>query len=133
VRVTRDDMAGPARARDGGKAMRSSLLLLAPLAGVLVATPAEAASFGELQAWCGPAADGGDFTLCEAYLTSELELLGSRDPMTDGGTPACVPAGQDLGQIVRLVEDYARRNPSSRALASTDGVGRALEGRFPCR
>ena len=113
--------------------MRSSLLLLVLLAAAMLATPAAAATFGELLAWCAPANHGGDPRLCGGYLESELELLASPDPVNNGGTPACVPAGYDRARIVGLLEDYAHHHPEARRLASTDGLGLALKGRFPCR
>ena len=112
--------------------MRSSLLLLAGLLAAS-ATPATAATFGELLAWCAPADQGGDPTLCDGYLGAGLELLASPDPMTNGGTPACVPAGEDRGRIVGLMRDYARHHPESRGMSGADGLGLALKGRFPCR
>ena len=113
--------------------MRSYLLLFAPLATAMLATPAAAAGFGELQGWCAPADKGGDPKMCREYLEAELELLASPDPMSNGGTPACVPAGEDRGRIVGLMRDYARHHPESRGLSGPDGLGLALKGRFPCR
>jgi Rap1a immunity proteins len=115
-------------------AMRSLIMLLLGLmAAAMLATPAAAATFGELLAWCAPADKGGDPKMCREYLEAELELLASPDPMSNGGTPACVPAGYDRARIVTLLEDYAHHHPESRRLSSTDGVGLALKGRFPCR
>jgi Rap1a immunity proteins len=113
--------------------MRSSLLLLAPLAAATLATPAAATTFDELLTWCAPAGKGSDPTLCKGYLESELELLASPDPVSNGGTPACVPADYDRGRIVGLMREYARHHPESRGLSSPDGLGLALKGRFPCR
>jgi hypothetical protein len=115
-------------------AMRSStVLLVGPMAAAMLATPAAAATFGELLAWCAPADKGGDPTLCDGYLGAGLELLASPDPMSNGGTPACVPAGEDRGRIVGLMRDYARHHPESRGMSGPDGLGLALKGRFPCR
>ena len=71
--------------------------------------------------------------MCRAYLDAELKLLASPDGMLNGGTRACVPAGEDRARVVGLLEDYAHHHPEARRLASTDGLGLALEGRFPCR
>lgn len=114
--------------------MRSSIvLLLGPVAAAMLARPRAAATFGELLAWCAPDDKGGDPTLCDGYLGAGLELLASPDPMSNGGTPACVPAGEDRGRIVGLMRDYARHHPESRGMSGPDGLGLALKGRFPCR
>ena len=107
-------------------------LLFAPLV-VTIATPAVAATLGELLTWCGPPDQGGRPQLCEGYLEAGLELLASPDPMSNGGTPACVPATEDRGRIIGLIQDYARQHPSSRSLSYPGGLGLALKERYPCR
>src|SRR5690348_9979220 len=60
--------------RDGGArgVAAARLLPLLAVAATLAATPARAASFGELAAWCAPADAGGRPLLCAAYLDAGL-------------------------------------------------------------
>jgi hypothetical protein len=46
---------------------------------------------------------------------------------------ACVPETDDRGEVMRLIQAYARANPSSAALSGIAGVGEALKVRYPCR
>jgi Ssp1 endopeptidase immunity protein Rap1a len=114
-------------------AVAGGLAVVVLAASTAVAAPAAAASFGELQSWCAPAERGGRPLLCAAYLDADLERLVPAARTAGGGTAACVPADADRGRIVALVEDYARRHPSSRRLSDTAGLGLALKDRFPCR
>jgi hypothetical protein len=109
-----------------------SFLLFAGLA-MAAAPPAVATTFGEHVAWCAPVDKGGNPVLCEGYLDSELHLLSSPDPMINGGYRACVPASEDRGRIIKLMQDYARQNPASKTMSGLDGLGLALKDHFPCR
>jgi hypothetical protein len=101
-------------------AMRSSIvLLLGPVAAAMLARPRAAATFGELLAWCAPDDKGGDLTLCDGYLGAGLELLASPDPMSNGGTSACVPAGEDRGRIIGLERNRAHAGAGSEGVRST--------------
>jgi hypothetical protein len=44
---------------------------------------------------------------------------------------ACVPETDDRGEVMRLIQAYARANPSSAALSGIAGVGEALKVRYP--
>lgn len=112
--------------------MRLYMFLLAALVSVST-TPATAATLDEILAMCAPADKGGRAKLCDAYLDAGLELLASPDPMLNGGTRVCVPAGEDRGQILDLLRDYARDHPESLPLSGRDGLGLALKGRFSCK
>jgi hypothetical protein len=105
--------------------------LLAALV-VTIATPAAAASFGELDAWCAPPDQGGKPTLCQGYLASGLELLASPDKSLNDGLRACVPE-EDRGKVVSLLRAYARSHPAARSLDGVDGLGLVLKERYPCR
>ena len=113
----------------GRRARRAAPLTIAI---AVVATPAAAATFGELAAWCAPADTGGRPLLCAAYLDAGLGLLASPDRAAAGDARACVPAGEDPARVVRLLEDYAGRHPASRRLPGAAGLGLALAGRYAC-
>ena len=100
---------------------------------LLLPGPAMAATLGELEAWCAPPDKGGRPSLCQGYLNANLELLASPDPASNGGARACVPAQEDRARIVGLMRDYAHRHPEARGQDSVTGLGKALEGHFPCR
>ena len=121
----------PARA-PGRHRRRARRAVPLTIAIAVVATPAAAATFGELAAWCAPADTGGRPLLCAAYLDAGLGLLASPDRAAAGDARACVPAGEDPARIVGLLEDYASRNPASRRLSSAAGLGLALGGRYTC-
>jgi hypothetical protein len=108
-------------------------LLLVVTLTLFVAAPVAAATFGELEGWCAPDANAEGAALCTEYLRSELDLLASPDATINGGTRACVPAGEDRGRIIDLLRSYARAHPASRKLSSTTGLGLALNGHFPCK
>ena len=95
--------------------------------------PAAAATFGEIAAWCTPPDAGGRPALCSGYLETYLQGLASADPLLNNGVRACVPETEDRGEVMRLIQAYARANPSSEALSGIAGVGEALKDRYPCR
>jgi hypothetical protein len=113
--------------------MRNARLLWLAAFATMIAPSVSAATFGELEAWCAPAEQGGKPNLCSGYLDSELELLASPDTDINGGTRVCVPANADRAQLVTLIRDYARRNPAARDLGTVVGLGQALKDQFPCR
>jgi Rap1a immunity proteins len=96
-------------------------------------SPAVAATFGELTAWCAPAEAGGRPTLCSRYLGTYLEALASPDASLNDGVRACVPEAADRAELVHLILAYADANPASDALSGIAGAGKALEDRYPCR
>ena len=103
-------------------------------AALAVAAPhaASAATFGELATWCAPPNEGGSQNLCTAYLNSYLQLLASPNEQLSGEHRACVPKSEPLEQIAQIARAYADRNPASRELAAPVGLGKALQGRYPC-
>jgi hypothetical protein len=107
-------------------------LLLASLV-VTIATPAVAATFGELDAWCAPPDQGGRPELCQGYLTAGLELLASPDKSLNEGVHVCVPKGEDRAKVVSLLRAYARSHPAAHSLDGVDGLGLVLKERYPCR
>jgi hypothetical protein len=113
--------------------MRGAPCLLVAALVVTIATPAAAASFGELLTWCGPPDQGGRPELCHSYLDSGLELLASPDKSLNDGLRACVPKGEDRAEVVSLLWAYARAHPAAHSLDFVDGLGLVLKERYPCR
>ena len=112
--------------------MIKRLAVLTALA-LLLPRPGSAATLGELEAWCAPPDKSGRSNLCKGYLELNLELLASPDPSSNGGARACVPPEEDRARIVGLMRDYVHRHPEARSQDSVMGLGKALEGHFPCR
>jgi hypothetical protein len=108
-------------------------LLIAAGLLCLGVSPAAAATFGELVAWCAPADAGGRPVLCSRYLETYLEALASPKESLNDGVRACVPETADRGELVRLILAYADAHPASDALSGIAGAGKALEDRYPCR
>lgn len=104
------------------------------IAGLLLlpTAPANAATFGELEAWCAPPEAGGRPRLCSGYLETMIQGLASTDPSLNDGVRACVPEGEDRAEVVRLLHAYARDNPASRDRPAIVGLGQAVKGRYPC-
>jgi hypothetical protein len=100
---------------------------------LLPTVPVNAATFGELEAWCATPEAGGRPRLCSGYLETMIEGLASTDPSLNDGVRACVPEGEDRAEVVRLLLAYARDNPSSRDRSAIVGLGQAVKGRYPCR
>ena len=75
------------------------------VAGLLLPTvPANAATFGELEAWCAPPEAGGRPGLCSGYLETMIQGLASTDPSLNDGVRACVPEGEDRAEAWLLSE-----------------------------
>ena len=110
--------------------MIERLAVLTALAVIFAA--GSAATLGELEAWCAPPDKGGRPSLCEGYLEANLELLASPDPTSNGGARACVPPDEDRARIVGLCATMCIAIPKP-AAKKRHGLGKALEGHFPCR
>jgi hypothetical protein len=102
----------------------------AALLAAAMPSDASAATLGELADWCTP--ESGSERLCDAYLDTIFQGLASPDPVLNGGHRACVPPDADRTEIIRLVRAHAAQSGAAKTTAAIDGVGAALEGRFPC-
>jgi hypothetical protein len=114
---------------------RQDSRLLATLV-VLVPTMApdiaRAATLAELAEWCGNSAERRE-VLCDTYLETIIEGLGSTDPVMNGGNRMCIPPEADRAEIIRLTRAYAAQSGAANDMSALDGVGTALRGRYPCR
>jgi hypothetical protein len=94
---------------------------------------ATAATFGELMAWCAPREGDGEPNLCNAYLQEDINLLRSHGVSEAGKVRVCIPQDVDHEELIGLMRDYARRNPSSLDRQGIDGLREAVKDRYPCR
>jgi hypothetical protein len=103
------------------------------MAVILMASPAWAASGGDIYTSCASAPGTQAYALCASYINGFVGGVLVDQISNEQATPICLPDKITTDQVREVIIKYAKTNPAALGVISNSFVGAALMGAFPCK